>query len=53
MRHDCGDNSYIIEDGVGDLEKIWREDILADQDDDGRQLSVSICCYGNLESSLG
>ena len=41
VRHDCGDNSYIVEDGVGDLEKIWREDILADQDDDGGTLVVS------------
>lgn len=34
IRYDCGDNSYIVEDSVGDLEKIWREDILADGDDD-------------------
>ena len=33
VRHDCGDGSYLIEDSIGNLEKIWREDAIADRDD--------------------
>ncbi len=43
VRHDCGDNSYIVEDGVGDLEKIWREDIITDQDDVHQSVQVGAC----------
>ena len=42
MRQDCGDNSYIIEDSVGDLEKIWREDIIHDDDDRNKHLRVRL-----------
>ena len=47
MRQDCGDYSYIVEDSVGDLEKIWREDIIHDDDDRDKPLKVSgegKCC---------
>ena len=33
IRQEVGDGSYFVEDAVGDLEKIWREDIIADGDD--------------------
>ena len=41
VRQDCGDNSYFVEDSVGDLERIWREDIMTDQDDATHGILVS------------
>lgn len=41
VRQDCGDNSYFVEDSVGDLERIWREDIITDQDDASHGIVVS------------
>ncbi|CAH1777455.1 unnamed protein product [Owenia fusiformis] len=38
LRQDCEDYSYFVEDSVGDLEKIWREDIITDNDDAGNVL---------------
>ena len=43
VRENCGDFSYIVEDSVGDLEKIWREDIIHDDDDRDKQLKVRRC----------
>ena len=44
VRHDCGDHSYLVEDSVGDLERIWREDIIADMDDADNVLQVTAIC---------
>ena len=40
VRHNCGDNSYFVEDGVGKLERIWREHIITDEDDAARVIQV-------------
>ena len=40
VRQNCGDSSYFVEDSVGDLERIWREDIITDQDDASRSIQV-------------
>lgn len=37
----CGDDCYIIQDGLGDLEKIWREDIIANDDSSDQTIHVS------------
>lgn len=46
VRHDCSDGSYLVEDSIGDLEKIWREDIIADSDDADVLLQVRCSCTG-------
>lgn len=33
VRKDCEDGSYLVEDSVGDLEQIYRPDIITDSDD--------------------
>ncbi|XP_013387557.1 von Willebrand factor A domain-containing protein 3B [Lingula anatina] len=33
IRENCGDCSYFVEDGAGDMERIYREDIITDNDD--------------------
>ena len=40
VNRNCGDDSYIIEDSHSDVEKIWREDIIADDDADGKSVEV-------------
>ena len=50
IRHDCADGSYLVEDSIGDLEKIWRENIIADNDDANAVLQVRL--YGNQTSNL-
>ena len=40
VRQNCGDSSYFVEDSVGDLERIWREDIITDQDDASHSIQV-------------
>ncbi len=40
VRQDCEDGSYFVEDSVGDLERIWREDIVTDRDDAKHILQV-------------
>jgi len=37
----CGDDCYIIQDSLGDLEKIWREDVIADDDGSNQTIRVS------------
>ena len=41
VKQSCGDGSYFVEDSVGDLEKIWREDILTDSDEADVVLQVA------------
>ena len=36
-----GDLSYIVEDATGYIERIWREDIISDYDDNAPPLKVS------------
>ena len=33
IKEKINDSSFIVEDSAGDLERIWREDIICDQDD--------------------
>lgn len=40
VREDCEDGSYFVEDSVGDLERIWREDIISDADDANSVIQV-------------
>ena len=37
---DCGNHSYFVEDSVGSVEKIWREDIIADKDEADAEIKV-------------
>ena len=41
VRHDCNDGSYLVEDSSGCLEKIGREDIIADSDD--AHIVIEVC----------
>ena len=41
VRQDCGDGSYFLEDSVGNLERIWREDVITDADDAKHVIQVS------------
>ena len=40
VKQSCGDFSYLVEDSVGDMEQIWREDIITDNDDASNILQV-------------
>ena len=47
IKHDCGDGSYFVQDSVGDLDKIWREDILTDNDEADVVLQVKEIMAGS------
>jgi hypothetical protein len=49
VRFDCGDMSYIIEDDVGYMEKIWREDII-DEDTMNTNIELEVT-FGYLLQS--
>lgn len=40
IRQDCGDGSYYVEDSVGDLEQIYRPDIISEADDADKEIDV-------------
>ncbi len=40
VHQNCGDCSYFVEDSVGDMERIWREDIITEADDADAVLQV-------------
>jgi len=40
IRQDCGDGSHLVEDSVGDLEQIYRPDIITDADDADNEIRV-------------
>ena len=40
IRQDCGDGSYYVEDSVGDLEQIYRPDIISEADDADNEIDV-------------
>ncbi|KAL8616726.1 hypothetical protein ACOMHN_017764 [Nucella lapillus] len=40
VRQNVGDLSYIVEDATGHIEKIWREDIISDYDDNAPPVKV-------------
>lgn len=40
IRQDCGDGSYYVEDSVGDLEQIYRPDIILEADDADNEIDV-------------
>ena len=40
IRQDCGDGSYLVEDSLGDLEQIYRQDIITDADDADNEIDV-------------
>lgn len=40
IRQDCRDGSYLVEDSLGDLEQIYRPDIITDADDADNEIDV-------------
>lgn len=40
IKQDCGDGSYFVEDSVGDLEQIYRPDIITEADDAENEIGV-------------
>lgn len=40
IRQDCGDGSYFVEDSLGDLEQIYRPDMITDADDADNEIDV-------------
>ena len=42
IKEDLDDCSFIIEDSAGDLERIWREDLIRDEDDTNCTIHVCI-----------
>ena len=40
VQQNMGDLSYIVEDATGHIERIWREDIISDYDDNAPPLQV-------------
>ena len=40
IKQDCGDGSYLVEDSVGDLEQIYRPDIITEADDAENEIGV-------------
>lgn len=36
----CGDDCYFVEDSLGYVEKIWREDIIANEDSSNQTIRV-------------
>ena len=45
IKEDCGDSTYYVEDSVGVVERIIRQDIISDEDDASNNISVSIYVY--------
>ena len=42
IKEDINDGSFIVEDSAGDLERIWREDVIRDADDTNCTIHVRI-----------
>jgi len=42
VRLDCGDGSYVVEDATGYSELVWREDIIRDSDQLGKQYAIAL-----------
>ena len=36
----CGNYLYTVKDSIGDVDEIWREDIITDEDDDKNIIQV-------------
>ena len=51
IKEDCGNAIYAVEDTVGNVEKIVRDDIISDQDDADNIINVS-CPFFSVTSFL-
>ena len=53
IKDDCGKAIYAVEDTVGNVEKIVRDDIITDEDDADNIINVSWLCYDLRINCLG